>query len=60
MAIHLANSYGTKAFEITKIAEEERLGKRLVRGHPMIEAEIAYCCRNEVTPEPASRTAMRP
>jgi len=47
VAIHLSNSYGTKAFEITRIAEKEKLGKRLVRGHPLLEAEVAYCCRNE-------------
>ena len=25
---------------ITKIAEQRKLGKRLVRGHPMLEAEV--------------------
>eukprot|EP01134_Creolimax_fragrantissima_P007305 CFRG7305T1 len=48
VAMHLANAYGTKAFEITKIAENRKLGQRLVRGHPYIEAEIIYCVKNEM------------
>lgn len=36
----LAASYGNRAFEVTKIAEERRLGKRLARGYPMLEAEV--------------------
>lgn len=40
-------AYGDRAKQITRIAEEQRLGKRLVRGHPMIEAEVPYACRAE-------------
>lgn len=32
---------------ITKIAEEQKLGRRLVRGHPMLEAEVVYAVHNE-------------
>ena len=40
VAKHLSRAYGTKAFEVTKIAEDMKLGQRLVRGHPFIEAEV--------------------
>ena len=33
---------------MTRIAEDQKLGKRLVRGHPVIEAEVLYCMRNEM------------
>ena len=39
----LAASYGNRAFEVTKIAEERKLGKRLARGYPMLEAEVTSC-----------------
>ena len=42
-----AAAYGDRAKQITRIAEEQRLGKRLVRGHPMLEAEVVYACRQE-------------
>ena len=42
-----AESYGDRAHLITKIAEERKLGRRLVRGHPMIEAEVVYAAQNE-------------
>lgn len=32
---------------VTKIAEERKLGRRLVRGHPMLEAEVVYAAQNE-------------
>ncbi len=32
---------------MTKIAEERKLGRRLVRGHPMLEAEVVYAVQNE-------------
>ena len=32
---------------VTKIAEERKLGRRLVRGHPMLEAEVVYAVQNE-------------
>ena len=42
-----AAAYGDRAKHITKIAEDEKLGKRLARAHPMLEAEIVYACRHE-------------
>ena len=42
-----AAAYGDHAKQITRIAEEQKLGKRLVRGHPMLEAEVVYACRAE-------------
>lgn len=42
-----AAAYGDRARQITRIAEEQKLGKRLVRGHPMLEAEVIYACRQE-------------
>lgn len=47
VAKHLAAAYGDRAPMITKIAEERKLGKRLVRGHPMLEAEVVYAARHE-------------
>lgn len=47
VAKYLVNSYGDRAGEITRIAEEQKLGKRLVRGYPIIEAEVVYTMRNE-------------
>jgi len=47
VAKHLSNSYGTGAFEITRIAEARNLGHRLAKGHPMIEAEVIYCVQRE-------------
>lgn len=32
---------------VTKIAEDAKLGKRLVRAHPMLEAEVVYAARQE-------------
>lgn len=42
-----AAAYGDRAKQITKIAEERRLGKRLVRGQPMLEAEVVYAMQHE-------------
>lgn len=47
VAHHLARSYGDRAFKITRIAEDRKLGQRLVRGHPMLEAEVIYSIQNE-------------
>lgn len=47
VAKHLAHAYGDRAGRITRIAEERQMGKRLVRGHPVIEAEVVYCVHNE-------------
>lgn len=43
----LAASYGDRAHLVTKIAEERKLGRRLVRGHPMLEAEVVYAANHE-------------
>ena len=42
-----AASYGDRAHIVTKIAEDRKLGRRLVRGHPMLEAEVVYAVHNE-------------
>jgi len=47
VAEYLSHTYGSKALEITKIAEERNLGQRLVRGQPMLEAEVIYTIHNE-------------
>ncbi|CAD7700818.1 unnamed protein product [Ostreobium quekettii] len=47
VAKHLAHSYGDRAEMVTKIAEDRKLGRRLVRGHPMLEAEVVYAVNNE-------------
>ena len=44
---HLAQSYGVRAFEVTRIAEEQALGQRLARGFPELEAEVVYAVRHE-------------
>lgn len=47
VAKHLACAYGDRCGIITKIAETRKLGKRIVRGHPIIEAEVVYAVHNE-------------
>ena len=47
VAKYLAAAYGDRAHEVTHIAEELGLGRRLVRGYPVIEAEVIYAARNE-------------
>ncbi|CAM8933025.1 unnamed protein product [Rhodiola kirilowii] len=44
---HLSQSYGTLAERVDAIAQNEKLGKRLAHGYPYLEAEVAYCARNE-------------
>jgi len=53
VAKYLAAAYGDRAHMVTKIAEDNALGKRLVRGYPVIEAEVLYTMRYEMceTPE---------
>lgn len=53
VAKYLAAAYGDRAHMVTKIAEDYALGKRLVRGYPVIEAEVLYTMRYEMceTPE---------
>lgn len=43
----------------TQIAEEQKLGKRLVRGHPMLEAEVVYCVQHEFCLTPMDFLAHR-
>eukprot|EP00884_Botryococcus_braunii_P011342 jgi/Botrbrau1/20208/Bobra.31_1s0005.1 len=47
VAQHLTHAYGDRAALVTKIAEDQKLGKRLVRGHPMLQAEVVYAARHE-------------
>lgn len=46
-AKHLSQAYGTLAERVAAIAQNENLGKRLAHGYPYLEAEVAYCARNE-------------
>ncbi|XP_061997929.1 glycerol-3-phosphate dehydrogenase SDP6, mitochondrial [Rosa rugosa] len=46
-AKHLSHAYGTFAERVAAIAQNENLGKRLAHGYPFLEAEVAYCARNE-------------
>ena len=48
VARHLARSYGGRARLVTQLAEDEGLGRRLARGHPELEAEVAYAARHEM------------
>ncbi|KAK9808809.1 hypothetical protein WJX72_004100 [[Myrmecia] bisecta] len=59
VAKHLAGSYGDRSLEVTKIAEQQKLGRRLVRGHPVIEAEVVYAIRNEYCETPEDFIARR-
>lgn len=54
-----AAAYGDRAKVITRIAEERKLGKRLVRGHPMIEAEVVYAANHEYCEHPDDFIARR-
>ena len=54
-----AESYGDRAHMVTRIAEERKLGRRLVRGHPMIEAEVVYAVQNEYCETPEDFIARR-
>ena len=52
-------SYGDRAKQVTRIAEQQKLGRRLVRGHPVIEAEVIYAVRNEMCETPEDFIARR-
>ena len=52
-------SYGDRAHIVTKIAEERKLGRRLVRGHPMLEAEVVYAVQHEYCETPEDFIARR-
>ena len=54
-----AAAYGDRAHAITRIAEARKLGKRLVRGHPMIEAEVVYAVQHEAAETPEDFLARR-
>ncbi|OVA00570.1 FAD-dependent glycerol-3-phosphate dehydrogenase [Macleaya cordata] len=47
IAKHLSCAYGNMAKHVASIAQDENLGKRLAHGYPYLEAEVAYCARNE-------------
>lgn len=59
VAKYLAASYGDRARMVTKIAEDNALGKRLVRGYPIIEAEVLYTIRYEMCETPEDFIARR-
>ncbi|KAG7670407.1 hypothetical protein Ndes2526A_g00159 [Nannochloris sp. 'desiccata'] len=59
VAKYLASAYGDRAHEITHLAEEFKLGRRLVRGYPVIEAEVVYTCRHEYCETPEDFVARR-
>jgi glycerol-3-phosphate dehydrogenase len=59
VAKYLAASYGDRAHIITKIAEDNALGKRLVRGYPVLEAEVLYTMRYEMCETPEDFIARR-
>lgn len=47
VAKYLVESYGDRAGRVTRIAEQQQLGRRLVRGYPVLEAEVPYAMRHE-------------
>lgn len=54
-----AEAYGDRAKNVTRIAEQRKLGRRLVRGHPVIEAEVIYAMQNEMCETPEDFIARR-
>ena len=51
-AIHLANTYGSRAWEVCKLAKPvdkawPRFGRYLVEGYPYIESEVEYAAKHE-------------
>ncbi|XP_068640408.1 glycerol-3-phosphate dehydrogenase SDP6, mitochondrial-like [Aristolochia californica] len=46
-AKHLTSAYGSMAKQVAAIAQGENLGRKLAHGLPYLEAEVAYCARNE-------------
>ena len=55
----VAASYGDRAQDITRIAEQRKLGRRLVRGHPVLEAEVVYAVHHEYCESPEDFIARR-
>jgi C-terminal domain of alpha-glycerophosphate oxidase len=45
VAQRLARAYGDQAHHVTEIAQQERLGRRLVPWHDVLEAEVVYAAR---------------
>ena len=44
---------------MTRIAEQRKLGRRLVRGYPVLEAEVVYAVHNEYCETPEDFIARR-
>ncbi|PSC72023.1 glycerol-3-phosphate dehydrogenase mitochondrial-like [Micractinium conductrix] len=59
VAKYLVASYGDRASEITHIAEQRKLGRRIVRGYPILEAEVVYAVHNEYCETPEDFIARR-
>jgi glycerol-3-phosphate dehydrogenase len=59
VAKYLVASYGDRAAEVTHIAEQRKLGKRIVRGYPILEAEVIYAVNNEYCETPEDFIARR-
>lgn len=59
VAKYLVESYGDRAQEITRIAEERKLGRRIVRGYPILEAEVVYAAQKEYCETPEDFIARR-
>ncbi|KAG2500744.1 hypothetical protein HYH03_001508 [Edaphochlamys debaryana] len=58
-AAHLAQAYGARAGRVLQMAEDRKLGGRLVAGHPILEAEVLYCMRHEYCETPQDFLARR-
>ncbi|KDD76040.1 FAD dependent oxidoreductase [Helicosporidium sp. ATCC 50920] len=59
VAQYLVRSYGDRAPEVTQIAEDRKLGHRVVQGYPILEAEVVYACRQEYCETPEDFIARR-
>lgn len=59
VAKYLVAAYGDRAGEVTRIAEQRRLGKRIVRGYPILEAEVVYAVHSEYCETPEDFIARR-
>lgn len=46
IALHLSHDYGDRAYEVCRLASSGH-GRRLVPGHPYLEAEVVYSLQNE-------------
>lgn len=59
VAKYLVASYGDRAADVTHIAEQRKLGKRIVRGYPILEAEVIYAVHHEYCETPEDFVARR-